>query len=301
MRILHLNNTAGTSVTFRDAQISLGQEALVAQTFRGALPMNWREDYRFFGDVDLLGKAAFALQLVHLVRWADVVHVHGYFPPKGLRFIAWFRRPMVLHFVGTEVRTGRWKAMAPFGDAILLSTPDLKRGCPGGSYLPNPLAPHGITADPRPDFRIVNAHAGHASAAKGTDRIREAVNTVLQEEPGAEFVEVTNTPHDVALRIYASCDLAVDQLVVGWYGLFATECMSMGIPTLGYVDRSIEEPNPVYPVNDELEDTIRRFIHDTEFRRSVGRRQRKFVLAQHDPIRLARRTLALYESLLEDR
>ncbi len=297
MKILHLNNTAGTSVTFRNAQIVLGHEAIVAQTFRGALPMNSHEDYRFYGDGNYLEKLAFGFQLANLVRWADIVHVHGYFPPKGLRFISWFGKPMVLHFKGTEVRTGKWKSMARFGNLILLSTPDLKRKCPDGFYLPNPLIPHGIIAKPQTNFRIVNAHARHKdlNELKGTDIIREVVNSI----PGVEFVEITGKPHDIALRMYSSCNLAIDQLVIGWYGLFATECMSMGIPTLGYVDTSIKESNPVYPVTaDNLKDTIQKFMRENEFSHEIGQRQRKFVLTKHDPINQAHQTIGFYEKLL---
>lgn len=299
MKILHVNNTAGTSVTFRDSQIALGHKAIVAQTFRGALPMNWQEDNRFYGDGDFFGKVAFSMQLAHLVRWADIVHIHGYFPPKGLRFISWFGKPMLLHFKGTEIRTGKWESMARFGNMILLSTPDLKRKCPDGVYLPNPLVLHGIKSEPNgTNFRVVNAHASNSHwrlEAKGTNKIREAVNGIS----GIEFVEITGKPYDVALRIYSSCNLAIDQLVVGWYGVFAIECMSMGIPTLGYVDTSIKEPNPVYPVTaGNLKDVIQKFIHDKHLLYETGERQQKFVLENHDPMHIAKQTIEYYEELL---
>ncbi|MFQ6013058.1 MAG: hypothetical protein ACE5LS_05385 [Thermoplasmata archaeon] len=294
MRILHVQNLANIAVYLRDAQRELGHESVVASVWDRANYLNYPEDWRFFRGEDILDKATFFATLFSLVHWAEVVHLHGAFGWRRLlRLMRHMGKTIILHFHGMGNLGRRLGSLA---HATLLATPDLKRHCPRGIYLPNAFAP----LDPAPPrrqngtFRVVHAHTlrEDLEAVKGTETIRRVVSRI----PGAELVEVAGRTHDEALRIYASCDLAVDQLRIGWYGAFALECMSLGIPTLGYVDESHGSGNPVHPVNDRiLGETIAAFMDDKALRRRVAEKQRKFVIEVHDPVTIARRVLDIYE------
>lgn len=44
-----------------------------------------------------------------------------------------------------------------------------------------------------------------------------------------------NIPHDKVHELYEKTDLAVDELLVGWYGAFAVEMMALGKPVVCYI------------------------------------------------------------------
>lgn len=298
MRVLHINNVGNISVYLRNAQRRMGHESIVVQTHRPYLALNYPEDYRFYGDGGAVGKTLFAAELVRKGRWADIIHVHGNFPLRGLKLFSLLGRPIVLHFHGTEVRSGLWRAMARYGDHLFLSTPDLSEWCPEGQYIPNAYEDPGLRAAPaNPTIRIVNAHMEREDidAVKGTPLIQRAIEKL---GPPAEWVEVSGLPHALALREYATCTIAVDQLYAGWYGLFATECMTMGLPTLASIRPEWREETAIYSVDaDSLLPALRELAEDSALRQKIGREQRRFALHYHDANRIAKEIMKVYERL----
>ncbi len=298
VKILHINNTANVAVQLRDAQRDLGHEATVARITEGGAYLNYAEDWRFYPSRGLFQRAAFAAQLYGLVRWADVVHLHSVVWPRLVRLVDLMRagRTVVAHYHGTDVRSGLWKH-ATGVDAIILATPDLQSYCPGGVYIPSPFKPPEVARPeqgPGEPFRVVHAHTElpDLERVKGTMMIRNVIESI----PGVEFVEVVGRSNEEVLGIYASCHLAVDQMRIGWYGTFALECMSMGIPTLGYVEDPQGLGNPVYPVEDtSLGETVEAFMEDDALRSRVAENQRRYVCEFHDPLAVSRRVLEVYE------
>src|SRR5207247_10238232 len=55
------------------------------------------------------------------------------------------------------------------------------------------------------------------------------------EELDVELDLIEGVKHDEAKRRYALADVIVDQLVVGWYGLFAIESMATARPVVTYL------------------------------------------------------------------
>lgn len=303
MRILHLNNLANVACELRDAQRRQGHEAIVVNTYKGSLPLNYPDDWRVYDESGLWGRLGYRLTLRHLIGWADVVHAHGGFWHRDLARLSQKKR-FVIHYHGSDVRLSApgvdARRCEAFAGRILLSTPDLLQYCPQGVYIPNPF-----TAPPLADrvsggpIRVVHAYAGHQDpeAIKGTTTIRTAV----QGLHGFEFIGVTGVRHDKALEVYRTCDVAVDQIKIGWYGMFALECMSMGIPTLGKVNayryREAPVPNPLVPADADTLRSALESMRDAARRRAVGADQRRFVVERHDPDRIAAEVLRIYEGI----
>ena len=72
-----------------------------------------------------------------------------------------------------------------------------------------------------------------------------AAMSPLHEQGGTSLIEVLVTVVIVALGLmgaaglqsrYAAADLVVDQLNVGWYGLFSIEAMALGKPCIVRLD-----------------------------------------------------------------
>jgi len=287
MKILHVNNVANTAVVLRDAQQELGHEVLVIQTWKGFRHYNWDEDYRFSTEA---GYLAAAYTMWKLSRWADVVHVHGEFTPKGLRWLG-FRRRLIVHLHGDEARNGLWRKMVKFADQVILSTPDLERTCPVGLYIPNgiPLREPIVYRDANP-IRVVHGHGKYGAALERT-KGSLTIKRIVESLEGFEFVEVTGLPHEEALKIYATCDVLVDQITEweGWLGVTALECMSMGIPTLS-------SHGPTYHTSAKTLADDLRLLRDVNLREEIGTRQRKYVAKYHDPVIIARQITELYTS-----
>ncbi len=303
MRILHLNNLANVAVELRDAQRRQGHEAVVVNTYKGSLPLNYPDDWRVYDESGLWGRLGYRLTLYHLIRWADVVHAHGGFWHRGIARLMGGKR-FLIHYHGSDVRLSPpgegARRCEGFADRVLLATPDLLEYCPGGLYVPSPFTPlepaRRAAGSP---IRVVHAYAGHADpeGIKGTATIRGAVEGLA----GFEFVEVTGVRHDKALEVFRTCDVAVDQIKIGWYGMFALECMSMGIPTLGKVNayrvRDAPVPNPLVPADAGTLRPALEGMRDPARRRAVGEAQRAFVLERHDPDRIAAEVLRVYEGI----
>lgn len=126
-------------------------------------------------------------------------------------------------------------------------------------------APVAFTAD-RP-LRIL--HAPNHEAIKGTEALRSAVDALRGRGHHLELRIVRGRPNDEVLREIDGCDLVVDQLVIGWYALFALEGMSRGRAVVChvrddlrdyYVDEGILEADEL-PLIDANETGIEDVLH----------------------------------------
>lgn len=172
-------------------------------------------------------------------------------------------------------------------------------GLPASRVAGVPAArPVGIS---RASVRIL--HCPSHPQAKGTPRIRQAVELLRQEGLPLEFVEVTGQPNSVVQAQLAQCDLVIDQLYADYAmpGL-ATEAAWMGKPVIicGYAVELWEKilppelrPPTCYVHPDKLSDAIRQLATDAQYRKDLGRRAQQFVQERWHPAKIAQRYLDL--------
>jgi hypothetical protein len=125
---------------------------------------------------------------------------------------------------------------------VFFLNPELGFYVPGGVFLPyTSVDVEGIqAAPPRTTGKVRILHAPTDPAIKGTRHIVEAVS-MLQRDYDIEFILVENMTHEEALKTYRTADIIVDQLLAGWYGAFAVECMAMGKLVACYIrDEDLE-------------------------------------------------------------
>ncbi len=70
-------------------------------------------------------------------------------------------------------------------------------------------------------------HAPNHRAVKGSERIVEAVESLRAEGRHVELVQIERQPNEVVRAAMAGVDVVADQLVIGWYAMFALEGMAM--------------------------------------------------------------------------
>jgi hypothetical protein len=73
---------------------------------------------------------------------------------------------------------------------------------------------------------------------KGTKFLIDAVRELQTEGYKIELEIIEGIENKDAVHLYSRAHLAVDQLRTGWYGRFAVECLSRGVPVISYIRQS---------------------------------------------------------------
>jgi len=84
-------------------------------------------------------------------------------------------------------------------------------------------------------------HAPNHKNIKGTHFFKEAVSQLQKEGVLVELVMAQGLPNSELRTLIAGCDVVADQLIIGWYAMFAIEGMAMGKPVLCYVREDLED------------------------------------------------------------
>lgn len=196
-------------------------------------------------------------------------------------------------------------------DGIFVSTPDLLEFVPGAVLLPQPidlekfeaLAQSGHSSVPpgRPgvDRPVRLAHAPSNWKMKGTAIIVAAVERLRRRGLKVELVLVENKPYAEAVTIRNTCDLGVDQLLVGAYGQCAVEMMAMGKPTICYIRPDIlplyRQGCPIIPASaDNFEEVLAEWVAHPEWWPRIGEKSKRYVREVHDMCAVAKVCLDTY-------
>jgi glycosyltransferase involved in cell wall biosynthesis len=151
--------------------------------------------------------------------------------------------------------------------------------------------------------RLRICHAPRNRLLKGTARIIEVCKD-MERKHGVELVLIEGKPHEEALRLKLTCDIAIDQIGdkggTG-YGVNSLETLSMGIPTLTSFTPEFEAFLPDHPfitVNPAtLPEELEQVILDGELRRRKALEGRRFVEKYHDARKVVLSIYAMYREL----
>jgi hypothetical protein len=137
-------------------------------------------------------------------------------------------------------------------------------------------------------------HAPTNRYLKGTDYLLKAVDE-LKGKFDFDFLLIENQPHKEVLKIKEQkCDILVDQLtdLGGFgYGMNSMECLSMGIPSITYINPQYEEFLKVHPFINANKDNIKEVLEEilttpeVLFEKSVE--CRKWVVKEHNYIKVS--------------
>src|SRR5207253_874341 len=243
-----------------------------------------------------------------LLPETDVFHFYfGHtLVPRRVQFplLRLARRKSVLHYLGSDIR-GKPRSELAWGkraDAEIVGSWDAQRWVPEAHVVPPGIDLARDEPAPPPEHdRVRVAHARSKRAKKGTDAVIAAC-----DELGIELDLIEGVKHDEARRRYAQADVIVDQLVVGWYGLFAIESMATGRPVVTFLhedavqqtERAFGAQVPIVNATKEtLVEKLRPLVESAELRRELGERGREYVAAVHSMNHVGDRLVEIYESL----
>lgn len=194
----------------------------------------------------------------------------------------------------------------PLFDRVFYLNPELGHVVPNGRFLPyaNVEIEKFDVTPPTAQGRPKIVHAPTAGRIKGTPMILNALEQ-LRSRYDFDLVLVEKTSHEQALEIYRSADLAIDQVLAGWYGGFAVEMMAMGKPAACYirdedmmfVPDAIKRDLPVYRLNPgNLVEDIAAILDRRSEWFARGQASRLYVERWHNPTLIAKAMLRAYES-----
>jgi glycosyltransferase involved in cell wall biosynthesis len=277
------------------------------------------------------------------VSWADVVHWHYTLSPipfnRDLAYIARLNKPRLVEFWGTEIRDPEractdnpyLKNLVAEGNAYVISSRSSKRvqkafsragfACliPGPElfdYLVPGFFPDAVRTEAAVDVKGIDpvfpdpgnkkpvvAHMPSRPKVKGTEFVMEAVES-LSHELDFEFRLIQNVPHREALDMVRSCDIMLDQFIIGSYGTAALEAMALGKPVFCYIKPSLlpRMPAECPMVNanpDDLRDRLKGMIQNGPLRHETGRKSRLYAEKHHDAGVVARQLAGIYRRTME--
>jgi len=190
---------------------------------------------------------------------------------------------------------------AQHAHAEIVSTPDLLESVPRArqvhvaAWLPD-YAPQPFRDTPK-----LVLHAPTNRLIKGTKYVEAAFEKLRPRFPGVEFRVVEKTAWPRLRDQMAECDVFVDQLFMGWYGMVSVEAMALERPALAFM-RSDFEPRakdcPIVRTSIEtLADDLAALLLDAPRRRALGAAGRAYVEREHGAHVIARRVLDLYHEI----
>jgi len=136
-------------------------------------------------------------------------------------------------------------------------------------------------------------HAPNHRNVKGTQFFIDAINSLKEDGYNIELVILERVPNYQVKEVIASVDIVADQLVVGWYAMFALEAMSMGKPVICYLRDDLESlytqaglitENEVPIINSnplKIKSTIEQVYKERHLLVDIGQKSREFVIKHH--------------------
>ena len=211
---------------------------------------------------------------------------------------------IVCYYLGTDLRDrGVIPEIDRLSDLNITTEFDHLSLYPGlrFSFLPFEYEDYHVREEENRKLRI--CHAPRSRALKGSDMIIEVCRQ-MERKHDVELVLIEGKPHEEAIRIKATCDIAIDQ--VGdrggtGYGVNSLETLSMGIPTLTSFTPEFEAFLPDHPfitvTAADLAERLEEVILSPDLRRSKGVEGRRFVEEYHSPEKIVGSIYAIYREL----
>ena len=200
--------------------------------------------------------------------------------------------------------------MEKYAAHIWALNPDLLHFLPEkkSSFLPYAIGGEGFSPVPiSKTGRLKILHAPTDRVVKGSDLLFQALDKLtLTHGDCFELILVEGVPNAQALDLYKAADVVVDQLMIGWYGGLAVECMLLGKPVIARIeeqDLCFIDPGMAHDLRDAVINTEPDKIYDTlcwcvENRGELARIAEAggaYARRWHDPKYVATITTAAYE------
>jgi len=150
-----------------------------------------------------------------------------------------------------------------------------------------------------PNKKLKIVHSPSNSTYKGTKYIDKAINK-LKNEFDFEYRVISNVTIEELYKEIESCDLVIDQMLVGFYGLVSIESMAMGKPVVCYIRgdlwEKIKDDCPIYNANpDNLYEVLKSILQNPWQLFETQKRSRAYAEKYHDARKIAQEYYEIFE------
>lgn len=194
----------------------------------------------------------------------------------------------------------------PLCDKVFFLNPELGHFVPNGNFLPYANVDIDVSEIRYPNINRVPriVHAPSNSLIKGTPLILDAL-AKLRKDFEFELILVQGKTNEEALKIYRCADIAIDQVLAGWYGGVSVELMAMGKPVLCYlreadlkfVPEKMLSELPIQNIRpDHLVEDIAKVLERRNEWLEWGMASRRFVERWHNPAIIAKGLIDVYKN-----
>lgn len=326
MKILHLpRNPASEAWIISRAQRQLGYQSDIM--ILESKKINVGYDYNFHLEIYpkplkyLVGALKFPAFFAKVIGKYDVFHIHyrAILPNQfDATLFKDFDKKVIFHFSGCDIRLSCPHPLCQkikdkkiklieiakkITDSIIVYNPDLLEFVPEATFIPYAIDLNEWKSEKgehKHNDEITILHAPTDRFIKGTKFILNAINQLKKEGYKIKLLLIENVPRNKVKNYYAQSDIVVDQLVLGWYGTFAGECMALGKPVCANIREDVlkyAKGCPVVNINKEnIVDKLRLLIENEKLRESIGKKSRKYAENVHDSIKIAEKMITLYQS-----
>jgi len=198
-----------------------------------------------------------------------------------------------------------------YADGVFVSTPDLLEFYEGSVLLPQPvdIAKVHDLGSMRQEYEYDQStftivHAPSNRVIKGTRYIEEAVNGLRTKGYPVILKIIENMTHEEAMSTCLNADVAVDQILIGAYGMFAVEMMMLGKPVVCYIRDDLKRyygtDLPIINATPEnLVMVLEDLYHNRHNLHELGKAGNEYVSKHHDAKWIAQKTIECYDRSTE--
>jgi len=145
--------------------------------------------------------------------------------------------------------------------------------------------------DKREKIKIL--HAPNHTNIKGTSFVEEAINRIKNEGYEIEYLRIQRLSNQEVIQKIMEADIVVDQLIIGWYAMFAMEAMACGKTCICFLrDDLIEtyikigclkkDEIPLINANtSNIYDVLKDLITNKDKLDVIGNKSREYVVTHH--------------------
>lgn len=297
MKVLHYHNV-GVGVILTQALRQLGVESYVLSG--SPHPFGFKEDF-------LLPKRSALMKPLRYFDWRrfygfDILHSHHAGRLPGFVQNHWKNR-LVQHYHDPKL------SRPLYGSDVMsfVSFPSLLKVVPDSRWIPLPVD----TIKFSPKKLAVHEGVNVGYCAQQIDPIKqpfipiaETKSAVKKSRKASERPLEGIVSHNHIESYYASIDVWIDRVGLGFYGFSAIEAAAMGIPVITQIDEEASAYVPDCPfvnakTRKHVEKEILRLINDDDLRKELGTKARDYVVKTHDYLICAKLCLDKYKELHE--
>lgn len=290
-----------------------------------------------------LNQLLFLQYMYRWINWADIIHWFWKFDSVSFKLdkklVKWCGKPGVIEWCGSDIRIPEslfpinpyyktefaknyeYKGIETYKNSIRNQIEFSDVGffpleyIGLGDFIDKTLFPKRfriwqsiILSEHKPNYpdslkkKPLLLHSPSAPTAKGTKYICEAIKK-LKEKYDFDFILVEGMERSKAMEIMSQCDVYIDQLILGAYGLAAVEAMAFGKPVVCYINpitgRDYPADLPIVNANpDTITEQLEILVKDAILRNKLGKQGREYVEKYHDEKNIARDLVRTYEEVI---